>query len=442
MEEDDAVGSVVDFSAQKSLGSCPNCGGSVFEHGKNFVCEKSVVFGEVVQASCDFKLQQTILTRPISREQCGKLLVSGKTDFLKGFVSMRTNKSFRARLVWEAENGKINFEFPVQQKRATPKPVKAAKVSKPAKPKSPDALQIVANRFFAKHQSASAEFLDDLFILGNSLVELAEAGDSSSPIVKALLTVEQSIMHRFLERADCPDWLGVWVAKHGRKEQQIAYLFRPTLDEEIEIADRIGSRPPEIKRLFWSSKASAVIDTLLAYDDEMYLTWARDIGFDGEIKVPNLEPENDDEYVPTHRGQIIDWLEKVLDPVTDALWKEHVPKTGACTVLQGELARYIGRLEHEYWKNGMMNMGNGFYDRMVDKIKETILSNKSFSPLVKKVLAMDASVVKGARYGQLGNLTLFQESNVEISLGRLKNVVAAWCLKNREPIPYIPNALD
>jgi hypothetical protein len=80
----------------------------------------------------------------------------------------------------------------------------------------------------------------------------------------------------------------------------------------MEVAERVGSRPSEIRRLFWNSKAAAVIDTLLAFDDEMYLTWARDIGFDGEIQASNLEPKNDDEYVPTQRGQIIDWLEKVL----------------------------------------------------------------------------------------------------------------------------------
>jgi hypothetical protein len=90
----------------------------------------------------------------------------------------------------------------------------------------------------------------------------------------------------------------------------------------------------------------------------------------------------------------------------------------------------------------MMNMGDGYFDRMVDKIKETVLSKNSFSPLVKKVFAMDASIVKGARYGQLVNLTLFQESNVEISLNRLQNVVAAWCLKHPEPIPYSPKPWD
>jgi hypothetical protein len=414
----------------------------VFEHGQDFVCEKSVAAWEDVQASCDFKLQQTVMQQPISHEQVAKFLEFGKTDLLNGFISRRTLEPFQARLVWNVAEGTVGFEFPDQPVPSSSKTVKEAKAAATAKRKTLDAMPKVARRFFAKHQRASAEFLEDLFKLDNPLVDRVEADKSSSAVVDALQTVEQPTLHKFLEREDCPEWLGVWVAKHGRKEQQFAYLFRPTIDEQMEVAERVGSRPSEIRRLFWNSKAAAVIDTLLAFDDEMYLTWARDIGFDGEIQASNLEPKNDDEYVPTQRGQIIDWLEKVLVPVTDALWKEHVPDKGACTVLQGEMSRCIGRLEGEYWKNGMMNMGDGYFDRMVDKIKETVLSKNSFSPLVKKVFAMDASIVKGARYGQLVNLTLFQESNVEISLNRLQNVVAAWCLKHPEPIPYSPKPWD
>lgn len=95
----------------------------------------------------------------------------------------------------------------------------------------------------------------------------------------------------------------------------------------------------------------------LSGDDAAYLRWARDIGFDQEIQTPNVEPENDDDYVPSVRGQIDNWFDETYVPVIDALWKKYVPKTGACTVLQGELSRCIGRLEGELFKNGMMNMG-------------------------------------------------------------------------------------
>jgi DNA topoisomerase-3 len=40
-----------------------------------------------------------------------KLLETGKTDLLDKFVSMRTRRAFKAMLAWDAEAGKVNFEF-------------------------------------------------------------------------------------------------------------------------------------------------------------------------------------------------------------------------------------------------------------------------------------------------------------------------------------------
>jgi hypothetical protein len=109
-----------------------------------------------------------------------------------------------------------------------------------------------------------------------------------------------------------------------------------------------------------ADKLASQVDTPenldLSGDDAAYLTWARDIGFDQEIQTPNVEPENDDDYVPSLRNQIDNWFDETYAPVIDALWKRYVPKTGACTVLQGELSRCIGRLEGELFRNGMMNM--------------------------------------------------------------------------------------
>nr|WP_315464575.1 DNA topoisomerase III [uncultured Rhodoferax sp.] len=107
-EED---GEIIDFSAQTALGACPKCGGNVFEHGKNYVCEKSVPTDAQATPSCDFKSGQIILQQPIEREQMQKLLATGKTDLLEKFVSMRTRRNFKAMLAWDASEGKVNFEF-------------------------------------------------------------------------------------------------------------------------------------------------------------------------------------------------------------------------------------------------------------------------------------------------------------------------------------------
>ena len=104
-------GELIDFSAQVSLGRCPKCGGNVFEHGKSYVCEKSVPTLAQPTPSCDFKSGQIILQQPVVREQMSKLLETGKTDLLDKFVSMRTRRGFKAMLAWDATVGKVNFEF-------------------------------------------------------------------------------------------------------------------------------------------------------------------------------------------------------------------------------------------------------------------------------------------------------------------------------------------
>ena len=104
-------GELIDFSGQESLGACPKCGSGVFEHGKNYVCEKSVPTDAQATPSCDFKTGQIILQQPVEREQMHKLLATGKTDLLDKFVSMRTRRGFKAMLAWDAEAGKVNFEF-------------------------------------------------------------------------------------------------------------------------------------------------------------------------------------------------------------------------------------------------------------------------------------------------------------------------------------------
>ena len=105
------TGELVDLSASEPLGPCPKCGAAVREHGKNYICEKSVPTAEQPTPSCDFKSGQIILQQPVERAQMQKLLATGKTDMLEKFVSSRTRRAFKAMLAWDAEAGKVNFEF-------------------------------------------------------------------------------------------------------------------------------------------------------------------------------------------------------------------------------------------------------------------------------------------------------------------------------------------
>jgi DNA topoisomerase-3 len=125
--EGEGEGEEVDFSGQEPLGPCPKCRAKVFEHGMAYVCEKAVGAAK----SCDFRSGKVILQQEVSRAEMTRLLESGKTSLLKGFISNRTRKKFSAYLTRGAD-GKVGFEFearaPKTPKAATGAPA-AAKVS-------------------------------------------------------------------------------------------------------------------------------------------------------------------------------------------------------------------------------------------------------------------------------------------------------------------------
>jgi DNA topoisomerase-3 len=132
---DDDGGEEVDFSGQEKIGACPKCGGAVYEQPMAYVCEKAVGAAK----TCDFRSGKVILQQEISRAEMQKLLESGRTSLLKGFVSNRTRKKFSAYLVRGAD-GKVGFEFeqrapkvakaPAEAKVAAPKAAKAAATPK------------------------------------------------------------------------------------------------------------------------------------------------------------------------------------------------------------------------------------------------------------------------------------------------------------------------
>jgi DNA topoisomerase-3 len=110
----EGAGEPVDFSGQVSLGACPKCKGQVFEHGTHYACEHSVG----AHPTCDFKSGKVILQQPVPREEMTRLLGSGKTALLDGFVSNKTRRKFKAFLVWDRKEGKVGFEFEPREARA------------------------------------------------------------------------------------------------------------------------------------------------------------------------------------------------------------------------------------------------------------------------------------------------------------------------------------
>ncbi|MFA5520867.1 MAG: DNA topoisomerase III [Castellaniella sp.] len=141
-QNDDADSEAVDFSGKESLGPCPKCGAAVYEHGMNYVCEKSVG----PERSCTFRSGKVILQQEISAEQMRKLLAEGRTDLLTDFVSSRTHRKFKAFLVRQSD-GKVGFEF---EPRATKTAAKKTGAKKAAAKKA-------ATKKTARKKAAPAE---------------------------------------------------------------------------------------------------------------------------------------------------------------------------------------------------------------------------------------------------------------------------------------------
>ena len=111
-QRDEESNEPVDFSGHSAVGPCPKCGANVFEHGMSYICEKSVG----PERSCDFRSGKVILQQEITAAQMTKLLTTGRTDLLDGFVSSRTNRKFKAFLS-RGEDGKVGFEFEARPER-------------------------------------------------------------------------------------------------------------------------------------------------------------------------------------------------------------------------------------------------------------------------------------------------------------------------------------
>ncbi len=124
-QQEDGAAAEVDFTGQEPLGKCPKCGGNVYEHGMNYICEKAVGGNR----TCDFRTGKIILQRPIEREQVTKMLATGKTDLLHKFISKK-GRPFSAHLVLDS-TGKVGFEFAPRASTRKPKTA-AAKENAPA----------------------------------------------------------------------------------------------------------------------------------------------------------------------------------------------------------------------------------------------------------------------------------------------------------------------
>ena len=116
-----------ELSDEQIIGQATTEDGEIY---RIYATEKAYFIPELVTKKDPngIRIGKSILQCEIPAEQMIKLIASGKTDVLKGFVSNRTKRKFDAHLTFDAKDGKIGFDFP-------PRPVKKVAAKKAAKVK-------------------------------------------------------------------------------------------------------------------------------------------------------------------------------------------------------------------------------------------------------------------------------------------------------------------
>ncbi|MGV0958472.1 MAG: topoisomerase C-terminal repeat-containing protein [Limnohabitans sp.] len=215
---------IIDFNKDESLGACPICGSDVYEAKNAFSCRKLLESQDSSNPSCSFKISKIILEQSISRDQCVKFLKDRRTDYFDGFTSLRTQKTFRARLYWDTEVNKVAMD--VSELQSAPEikkqdPVKRGNLNCQ---KVSNDFNLLRENFNKKHYLASEEFLKKIFEISSHL-DLNSASDKEFPKISDVLrAIDQSVLNSFVERHDCPDWLGAWIAKFGKKRSTTCVL--------------------------------------------------------------------------------------------------------------------------------------------------------------------------------------------------------------------------
>ncbi len=256
-----------------------------------------------------------------------------------------------------------------------------------------------------------------------------------NPALEQVVKGDQTFLDKFhgeeFERAlggeEIPEFVLNWVLERGDLQAQAAYLF--------------GSpRSAAITQRFRTSKYPQIALQLLEVDELSYLAWANDLGF--------VLPAQEVGEELSSRQAVDNWIEKLGSQNSDR-WKAWVPSSGSAPTLQGEVIRALGRIESEFFRNGMMNWGDGsnHYEDFTKLIHTTLKAEKSFSKLVLKIV--DADIAAIIRSGEIGKAiaadkkpredafcsNFFIKTAVEASHQRLGALISLWCERNPEPLP-------
>jgi DNA topoisomerase-3 len=130
--ENEDKDSAVELTEEQLIGEATTPEGKTV---KVYGSEKAYHIPEIISKKDPngIRIGKSILQREIPEDQAIKLISTGKTDLLKGFISNRTKRAFDAHLTFDMKDGKIGFDFPPRPaKKAAAKKTTAKKAAKEA----------------------------------------------------------------------------------------------------------------------------------------------------------------------------------------------------------------------------------------------------------------------------------------------------------------------
>ncbi|MCJ8314810.1 MAG: ankyrin repeat domain-containing protein [Saccharospirillaceae bacterium] len=107
-----------------------------------------------------------------------------------------------------------------------------------------------------------------------------------------------------------------------------------------------------------------------------------------------------------------------------------VPRTGLADSKQGEMARVLGRLSHEYHNNGNINWDDS-YVKLAGWLLQHLSDKSVFN--AKQILQIDQNIQQIFNDAQTGKGAMSPE---EAHYSRLKACVVSWCKQHPEKIEY------
>jgi hypothetical protein len=245
--------------------------------------------------------------------------------------------------------------------------------------------------------------------------------------------IDQRFVAEILSDSHCHDSLGEWALRNGSDWLQAAYIVGT-------------SRPSELKFRYIESKYPQVVSGLVQLDDEMYVHWAKSLGFECNPGVSGLK-------------RIRKLATKYIDDLASSVFDNKDQFRGETdSNRRFEIVDAVDKLETEYFVNLFIHWNGEFseYPRLLNDIHNTI-EMSSLPEVVKQITRADVQHIEFVASGDSNPDSddsddsdldpfeiLLSESDSdgwvefgdgpyrfndieEMAFPRLRGAIAAWC---------------